>query len=237
VYWSVRLVNGRVLAVRGDGSAVQYAERNTWAAACLQTWEKQFSDQLQAIRDGFYGTFPEISTRLLTWRELERRVSGQPDVSVEALKKIARYESGYRADDAYIAQFWAAIESMTGLERKMFLGFCWGRGRLPPHPTQPLTIDCSGDSDDSMPHSHTCMFQLHLPRYSTPEILKQRLLTAIQSGGSRGVAGGVSSYVTDAETEGLATHDQDARTVMLEKCIDGGYVPCNHFHFEAFTFH
>eukprot|EP01043_Picozoa_sp_COSAG02_P023891 COSAG02_NODE_1289_length_13445_cov_16.898322_8_plen_816_part_00 len=229
VYWSVRLVNGRVLAVRGDGSAVQYPERTTWAAACLQTWENQFSDQLQAIRDGFYGTFPELSTRLLTWRELERRVSGQPDVSVQALKKIARYESGYRADDAYITQFWAVIESMSGLERKGFLGFCWGRGRLPPHPTQPLTIDCSGDSDNSMPHSHTCMFQLHLPRYSSPEILKQRLLTAIQNGGSRGVAGGVSSYVTDAKTEGLATPGQDVRTIMLEKCIDGGCVPCKPF--------
>jgi hypothetical protein len=76
------------------------------------------------------------------------------------------------------------------------------------------------------------MFQLHLPRYSSPEILKQRLLTAIQSGGSRGVAGGVSSYVTDAKTEGLATPGQDACTIMLEKCIDGGYVPCKPFCVE-----
>ena len=89
--WAVRLVNGRVLAVRGDGSEeVAFEERGAWAAACLETWEGQFSHQLEAIRDGFHEVFPELSTRLLTWRELERRITGLPDVSVDALKKIAR---------------------------------------------------------------------------------------------------------------------------------------------------
>ena len=73
---------------------------------------------------------------LLTWRELERRVCGFPDVSVEALQRIARFEGSYNASDEYMKDFFGVLRGFSGAERKQFLGFVWGRGRLPAHPTQ-----------------------------------------------------------------------------------------------------
>ena len=98
-----------------------------------------------------------------------------------------------------------------------------------------VMLPCSGDGDDQLPTSHTCMvrtllksafaahvsvwlclclaylaslnlygvftmarvqFQLHLPRYSSATVLKDRLLTAIQNAGQR----------TDGNTTGTAGH-------------------------------
>eukprot|EP01043_Picozoa_sp_COSAG02_P035196 COSAG02_NODE_2505_length_8656_cov_6.225950_6_plen_321_part_00 len=48
--------------------------------------------------------------------------------------------------------------------------------------TTPFVIDSSGGSDDTkLPSSHTCMFQLHLPRYSSTALLKKMILLACTS--------------------------------------------------------
>ena len=44
-----------------------------------------------------------------------------------------------------------------------------------------LVISKNGDSDEQLPTSHTCFNHLLLPEYSTFQILKNRLLTAIQN--------------------------------------------------------
>ena len=165
INWTVQLVSGRLSALKDDGSQpVAWCDRAEFVRKSEEAWVAQFESQLSALRDGFFSTFPELATRLLTWRELERRVCGLPDVSVDALKRIVKYEGSYEQDAAkeYLGWFWEVVSGFTGSERKSLLGFCWGRGRLPSRPTQPFTIDSSGGRDDSqLPRSHTCMFQLH----------------------------------------------------------------------------
>jgi hypothetical protein len=220
--WSVRLANGRLVALRGHNATdqVEFSDRGTFTELAEARWVDQFKPALDAVRNGFFSSFPELSTRLLTWRELERRVCGMPDVSVEALKKIARYEGGYSERDAYMAQLWDVLRSFSGQERKQFLGFCWGRGRLPANPTQPFTIDCSGRGDHSLPNSHTCMFQLHLPRYSTPEVLRKNLMIAIQAGGAKSAtptARAVGDEEVEDDTPVTAAH-------VLDVPFDGGHL-------------
>ena len=185
--WSVRLANGQLAPLRGNGTcAVRFAERKEFVKAAETRWLAQFEAQLQALQAGFFGCFPSLACRLLTWRELETRVCGCPDVSVDALERIALYEGSYNKDNKYIKQLWQVLREFSGGQRRQFLGFVWGRSRLPASPTQPFTIDSAGGTDDNiLPHSHTCMFQLHLPRYSSKEHMRKRLLLAIQCGGAR----------------------------------------------------
>jgi len=188
VRWCVRLANGRGLALRGDGTElVSFAEREAYVELAEAKWLGQFIPQLEAMKNGFCSNFPQLAARLLTWRELERRVCGFPDVDVSQLQRIAQYEGSYSKDDPYIADFWQVLRELSGQERKLLLGFVWGRSRLPASPTSPFTIDSSGGSgnDDQLPMSHTCMFQLHLPRYSSPSVLKARLRTAITGAGQK----------------------------------------------------
>lgn len=183
VRWRFTLVDGTQMALRGDGTeAVDFSEITDYIAAVQSRWFQQFKPQLTEIRNGFFSCFPPLAARLLTWRELQRRVCGVPDVSVDALKRIARYEGTYSESDSYIHNFWEVLKGFTGEQRQQFLGFVWGRTTLPMHPTTPFVIDSSGGSDDSkLPTSHTCMFQLHLPRYSSTSLLRKMVLLACAS--------------------------------------------------------
>lgn len=97
IRWCVQLPGqAAALALRGDGMAlVPFDDRNEYCSLVKEVWLSQFSAQLSAMADGFYSVFPQIGARLLTWRELERRVCGLPDVDVSQLQRIARYEGNY----------------------------------------------------------------------------------------------------------------------------------------------
>ena len=232
VRWCVRLANNQGLALRGDGTAlVEFGERAAYCAAAGTAYLDQFKPQLAALAAGFYQVFPKVATRLLTWRELERRVCGLPDVDVSQLQRIAQFEGTYSESDEYIQTFWQVLRELSGQERKQLLGFVWGRSRLPANCETPFVIDSSsmGDGDGQLPTSHTCMFQLHLPRYSSATVLKERLLTAIQNAGQRGDAdGALASSKTGGylEPDGITvTTGEEARSACLFKLpSDGGHL-------------
>lgn len=46
--------------------------------------------QIAAIRKGLLKTVPQAVFDLLTWQELEHRISGNPDITIEALKRSGR---------------------------------------------------------------------------------------------------------------------------------------------------
>lgn len=75
------------------------------------------------------------------------------------------------------------METLTEEERSLYLKFVWGRSRLPinlENLSRKHSIEYySGRAADSLPISHTCFFRIDLPAYSSEEILKQRLLYAI----------------------------------------------------------
>lgn len=117
------------------------------------------------------------------WDELEEMVCGKPEIDVKLLESIAEYSS-CSASDEHIRLFWQAMEEFTNEERSAFIRFTWGRSRLP--------LTAAGFSqrfklqsfdkrppDNYLPVAHTCFFSLELPRYSTLEIMKDKLRYAI----------------------------------------------------------
>lgn len=52
-----------------------------------------FSFQIEAIRRGLLKVLSQAVLDLLTWQELERRVCGDPELTVEALKKCSKYNN------------------------------------------------------------------------------------------------------------------------------------------------
>eukprot|EP01048_Picozoa_sp_COSAG05_P021697 COSAG05_NODE_4076_length_1685_cov_1.047919_1_plen_260_part_00 len=96
VRWSVRLINHHVVLRGNHGTeVVSFEERAEYVAEAEAAWLAQFQPQIDSMRKGFDATFPQLAARLLTWRELERRVCGVADVSVKALQRIAKYEGSY----------------------------------------------------------------------------------------------------------------------------------------------
>ena len=144
--------------------------------------------QVAAIRRGMGTIVPVQLLPLFTWQEVELQVCGRRDVNVDFLKANTDV-SRVRGSHTHVDMMWDVLREFTPKERELFLRFVWGRSRLPlttedfkqKFAVIPFQMRGQGDVDRMLPMSHTCFFQLELPRYSSKEVMKQRLLVAITS--------------------------------------------------------
>ncbi len=143
---------------------------------------------LNAFTEGLSSVVPVEIFSIFTGEQLRDVICGNPDIDVELLRKVVEYE-GYTENDNVITYFWDVLRDMTILERKHFLQFVWARNRLPlkasdfeaPFVIQKDTKDVKVHGDYPLPSASTCFFSLSLPDYPTKEILKQKLLYAIEN--------------------------------------------------------
>lgn len=98
---------------------------------------------------------------------------GDPEITLEALKKSAHYEDFEDENDVTVRYLWTAVENFTNEDRSRFLRFVTGRRRLP----TPLYIAKAKTSSpvNSLPESATCSHTLYLPSYSNAVIAEEKL--------------------------------------------------------------
>lgn len=190
--WTTQLSNGETIPLCHNGAdrKVLYEEIEDYHKKVIKARAEEGLKQLEAIKEGFEIIFPMSILTILNWRDVEERVRGPSEISVAALKSITEY-SNCSADDEYVKRFWRVFEEFTNEEKSLFLKFVWGRARLPPaerlkeQPFKLVLFDSSrfNDHDSHFPEAHTCFFQFDLPRYTTDEACKTRILYAIQACG------------------------------------------------------
>jgi hypothetical protein len=142
----------------------------------------------KALRDGLSQVLPVELLPLFGSEEIEQLVSGTSNVDVGLLRQCTEYED-IAPDSPLVHNFWSVLESMTAEQRTLFLRFVWARSRMPAS-TQDLPMNfklqsgqgAARDKPDSyLPHAQTCFFSLSLPAYSSKEILRAKLLYAINN--------------------------------------------------------
>jgi len=143
----------------------------------------EFDLQAAAVRRGLATIVPIHMLNILTWEALERSVCGRANVDVDLLESCTTYE-GCSRSDKHIENFWQIVRAFDTQERQALLKFTWGRSRLPLTREafkERFTISAFHHEpvDQYYPVSHTCFFNLELPRYSTKKIMKEKLLYAI----------------------------------------------------------
>jgi hypothetical protein len=69
------------------------------------------------------------------------------------------------------------------VQKELFLRFVWGRSRLPltseDFDQKFVLMTCNKNTDTALPMSHTCFNQLEMPRYSSRDVMRKKLLYAI----------------------------------------------------------
>jgi len=173
--WSMVLSDGTTVQIKvdhqGNSLPLAYDDRVEYAAKVREIRMSECDKQLKAMRTGLLKVIPEAVLDLLTWQELESRICGEPEISVEALKKNTYYTL-IDENDARIEMFWAAIKNFSNEDRSHLLKFITGRKRLPVS----IFITAGKNSPmDPLPESSTCCNTLHLPMYSTEKIAEERL--------------------------------------------------------------
>ena len=159
------------LVPSGEERFVTYNDRLEYCELVKEVRMKESEKQINAIKEGLSQVVPSQVLSLMTWQELEEKVCGNPEISIETLKKSTRYDSELSENSPRVKVMWQALESFTNEERSRFLRFITGRRRLP----VTIYIDASDTGPEALPTSATCSNALYLPSYTTVEQATQKL--------------------------------------------------------------
>ncbi|CAO1624719.1 unnamed protein product [Jaminaea pallidilutea] len=146
--------------------------------------------QIRAQCSAFFAGLSELIDprwlRIFDQVELQRLIKGSEDpIDVDDLQANTVY-SEYHEKDLTIQYFWQAVQSFDQATRASLLKFVTscpsppllGFAQLNPK----FCIRLSSEDEQRLPSSSTCVNLLKLPRYSTFEICREKVLTAIRSG-------------------------------------------------------
>lgn len=187
--FTTRSSSGKIIELKPGGSKipVTWTNRNEYVTLLEQYRLNEFNTQTDSIFQGVASILPSYLLHLFTWQELEFRVCGNAGIDVHLLQKNTEYV-GCSSDDPHIINFWKTLKSFTPEEQSLFLRFVSGRARLPvesewtsPFQIHAFTKDIEREHDNYLPEAHTCFFTIVLPSYSTIEVMKEKLLYAINT--------------------------------------------------------
>lgn len=180
--------DNRTMALKPNGAnvPVTFDSRIAFADLVEAYRLSEFDVQIEAILRGLATVVPVHLLSLFTGAEMELMVCGSPEVDVDLLQRCTEYSS-CRATDDHIVWFWQVLREFSCEERNAFLRFVWGRSRLPAvekefpqrFKLQSFNKMVSGSVDKFLPISHTCFFSVEMPRYSSAQVLRERLLYAM----------------------------------------------------------
>jgi len=124
--------------------------------------------------------------------ELQTLVSGEnADIDVEDLRRNTHCGGVYAVGDdnqehPTIQMFWQVMHEMSNEERRKVVRFVTSTPRAPllgfSHLNPRFSIRDSGEEEDRLPSTSTCVNLLKLPQYSSVELLRSKLLYAVNSG-------------------------------------------------------
>ncbi|CAO1637619.1 unnamed protein product [Parajaminaea phylloscopi] len=146
--------------------------------------------QIRAQSSAFFSGLSELIDprwlRIFDQTELQRLIKGSEEpIDVADLRSNTVY-SDYHEKDLAIEYFWQALESFDQPTRAALLKFVTscpsppllGFSQLNPR----FCIRLSSEDDQRLPTSSTCVNLLKLPRYTSLDQCREKLLTAIRSG-------------------------------------------------------
>jgi len=177
-------VDGREVELIQNGESVKLSIENRENFVNLTQEFKlvEFNKQLDAMLQGILDTIPRYNIlTTFTWQELESLVIGSTIIDPQKLKSITRYQNCSENSDI-VKHFWTVFEEFNQDQRSKFIKFVSGRSSISLSAND-LTIQLVKYQipDIMLPSSHTCFFTLDLPNYSSIDVLRNKLLYAINN--------------------------------------------------------
>jgi ubiquitin-protein ligase E3 C len=151
----------------------------------------QLEIQTLAFLRGLYSVLDPVWLRIFTRDEIQYLISGDfsaHDIDWRDWKANTVYNGYTVGEDHVIEFFWEVVMEMSCSERISLLIFATGRARPPLLGFRELKpnfciakVHGAEDMGQRLPTVNTCNHMMHLPRYSSKEVLRKRLLYAMES--------------------------------------------------------
>uniref|UniRef100_A0A182U6A9 HECT-type E3 ubiquitin transferase n=1 Tax=Anopheles melas TaxID=34690 RepID=A0A182U6A9_9DIPT len=147
---------------------------------------QQIRAQCAAFRQGLANVLPIEWLYMFSNKELQVLISGaEIPVDVHDLRQHTRYGGDFSLEHHTIQLFWKVVEQFDDIQRRLLLKFVTSCSRPPllgfKDLDPPFYIQNAGDTD-RLPSASTCMNLLKLPAFEEEDVLREKLLYAIQSG-------------------------------------------------------
>ncbi|ETO15671.1 HECT domain and RCC1-like domain-containing protein [Reticulomyxa filosa] len=177
------------LKPNGSEIPVTFENRREYVSLVYQARLNEHVPHIECIRRGIHKIVPTQILSLFTWQELERLICGVPDINVNLLRRHTVYDKSIDSNSEYIEWFWEILNEFSPENKRKFIRFTWAQERLPNDDEEfarlrlrfliKPVIKTSANPDQQLPKAHTCFFHLELPKYSSKEVMRERLLLAI----------------------------------------------------------
>ncbi|XP_028939898.1 E3 ubiquitin-protein ligase HECTD3, partial [Antrostomus carolinensis] len=165
--YSTVLSDQRVVELipNGSNTVVRYEDRREFIRLVQKARLEESKEQIAAIRAGLLRVVPQPVLDLLTWQQLEKKICGDPEITMAELRRFITFED-FPSDDTRVQKFLEALNNFTSEDLSRFLKFVTGRSRLP---VQITVYPERGNLDalDLMPQASTCSCTFFLPNYSS----------------------------------------------------------------------
>lgn len=139
--------------------------------------------QLEAFLTGFRYVYTTRQLSILSAEMLQQVMEGVAEIDTTTIRRFAWYDN-FDEHEPYIEDFWTLFESWSQERRRGLLRFVIASDRMPPVGSSHIRIriELAPGGDERLPTSSTCFHILSLPRYSSKEVMQERLEKAIDFG-------------------------------------------------------
>uniref|UniRef100_A0A7S4P489 HECT-type E3 ubiquitin transferase n=1 Tax=Guillardia theta TaxID=55529 RepID=A0A7S4P489_GUITH len=182
-----------LLHPEGNNVSVTDANLHEYVEAVVQkVMGEGVEKQFEQFKKGFDEVFPMRHLRVFSPEELELHVRGdQERWDAETLRASIQPDHGY--SEASLPVLWLinVMSTMDKSERRLLMRFLTGSPTLPAGGLRRLTprltvvrkeAEAPLTADDYLPSVMTCANYLKLPEYSSEEVLRKQLFTAMREG-------------------------------------------------------
>uniref|UniRef100_A0A8C9F6X6 HECT domain-containing protein n=1 Tax=Pavo cristatus TaxID=9049 RepID=A0A8C9F6X6_PAVCR len=177
---------GSVVELKKNGANILVTKQNRKEFVDLyvnyvlnESIRKPFEDFMR----GFLRGCPAETWKVFLPVELQVVLLVHTNYDWDLLKKNVKYVR-YNESDQTIKNFWTVFHKLPEEKKKKFLAFLSGSDRIIPYGLDYFVFSIQDplceNPDNSYPSAQTCSCALFLPRYSSKEILEEKLLSAIE---------------------------------------------------------
>ncbi|XP_065815564.1 probable E3 ubiquitin-protein ligase HERC4 [Labrus bergylta] len=170
------------LVPNGENINVNKSNRQDFVDAYI---DYMFNTSVAPLFECFYAGFHKVCggkvLELFHPNELQAMVIGNTNYDWTELQKSTEYKGEYWADHPTIRLFWDVFHDLPLEKKKQFLLFLTGSDRIPilGMKSLKLVIQPTGGGQQYLPVAHTCFNLLDLPKYTSAQTLREKLLHAI----------------------------------------------------------
>ena len=146
--------------------------------------------QLEAFLEGFYSIIPPELVSIFNPKELELLTCGTPEIDVDDMERHTTY-TNYDKDSETHQVVVGHTQGLSQEEKAKFVAFVTGSSKVPLEGFKALrgaegvitrmSVHRSYNTED-LPCAHTCFNQLDLPDYPSEQVMRGKLMLAIEEG-------------------------------------------------------